>query len=97
MSEPFDRFEVENTKQFTITYSLAPGTAPHFTIYSDSGYTAVVHSVTATQSSTTAFFAFFTVPDSVGLPHVWEFVSSAFTGGPLINRGTFIPVKTNLH
>lgn len=96
MSDPYPRFEVGNTKQFTVTYSSAPGTTPHFTIYSNSGFADVVHSVTATASSTTAFFAVFTVPDSVQLLHCWEFIAS-YTLGPVLNRGVFCPVKSNVH
>jgi hypothetical protein len=93
MGDAFGRYEVGNTKQFHVTYSAAP-TTPHFDVWAGSGMATLVASEQAQSSSSTAFYAFFTMPDSEGMPHAFTFTAS-FTGGPVVDRGNFVPVQTN--
>jgi len=60
-----DTFEIGDTVQFTFTTSVAPDNAPILKI---TGITdSVVASITAQQSTTTAYYAMYTTPTSNGV------------------------------
>lgn len=58
-------FEKNNTVQFTWVSSVAPNSAPILKI-TDGLTDTVIASVTAIQSSTTAYYALYTMPNSDG-------------------------------
>lgn len=77
---------------FTVTYSVAPGTTPLFTLRTGSGSGILVQSVTATASSATDFFAFVTFPQSLAV-YEWTFVAS-YTNGPVVDAGLCQAINT---
>lgn len=58
-----ERYEAETTRQFTFVSSVAPDSAPKLAIWGPND--TLVTSVTAQQSSTTAFYAMVTMPASL--------------------------------
>ncbi len=94
--DPIRRFEAGDTRQFTVTYSSAPGTTPYLAIYAGSGNSTLVSSQTAGSSSSTAFYAFFTMPGTATFyAYVWV---ASFTAGPVKSpepaAGVFQVVQT---
>ena len=85
--DPILRFDVGDTRQFTVAYSQAPSTTPYLAIYTGSINTTLVSSQTASTSSTTTFYAFWTLPTS-RLFYTFAWVAS-FSQGPVVNRGMF--------
>lgn len=91
MAKPLSRYEVPDTKRFTVAYSTAPGVAPFFALYYGSGST-LVFSVTGTQSDTTHYYCHYTLPYSRTI-YGYEWVAS-YTTGPVVVRGMFKTVWT---
>lgn len=91
MSTPIPRIEAGDVRQFTVVYSGVPST-PRLALYTGSGDGTLVYSVTGTASSTTAFYAFYTFPNSRML-YVAEWVGS-FTAGPVTFRDYVQVIKT---
>jgi len=60
-----DQFERGDTVQFTFTTSVAPDAAPTFMVTGLAD--TVIASITALASSTTAYYALFTTPTSLGI------------------------------
>ena len=80
------------TKLFSAAYSSAPST-PSLAIFTGSGNGTLVDCGTMASSSSIAFYRFFTVPNTPNTIYGWEIVGS-FTNGPVVQRGTFVGVKT---
>lgn len=59
-----EQYEAGDTVQFTFTSSVAPDAAPRISIWGPNDLSTLVSSVTATQSSTTEFYAMITMPMS---------------------------------
>ncbi len=86
------KFEGGQTRQFTVTYSVAPST-PNFALYTGSGNGTLVHSRLATASSTTAFYEFVTLPNSQQFyGYQW---TASYTSGVDVIRG-LIKVNQNV-
>lgn len=95
MANPIPRFETGDTRMFSVTFSTAPGTAPLFTITCGSGASTLVQSITCTSSSSTQWFAMFTITaNSPNLMYRYAFVAS-YTDGPVVNAGLFHAVRTD--
>lgn len=60
-----EQFESGDTRQFTFVSSVAPDSAPIFKVTGVAG--TVVASITAQQSSSTAFYSLYTMPSSEGV------------------------------
>jgi hypothetical protein len=86
------RYEVPDTKRFTVTYSTPPGSTPYFALYCGSGSTILVTSVTGTASDTTHYYTHYTLPVSRYI-YEYQWVAS-YTTGPVIVRGMFKAVVT---
>lgn len=94
MADPIPRFEIGDTRQFVVTYSTAPVTTPRFTIFAGSGAATTVYSVTCTSSSSTGWFAFWTLTaNSPNAVYAYQFTAS-YADGQVLNRGLFHAVKT---
>ena len=91
MAAPIPRFQTGDTRQFSIVYSVAPGTTPLFTVRQGSGIGTLVYSTSAASSSSTAWFAFHTLT-SCERVHTAEWVAS-YTNGPVVNRDFFKPIR----
>ena len=92
MAAPIPRYEVGDTRQFTITYSAAPGTTPYFAVRQGSGEGTLILSATATISSVTQFYNFYTMPACEQV-YSYEWCSS-YSTGPVVNRGVFKVIRT---
>lgn len=73
-----DQFEAGDTVQFTFVASVAPDAAPTYKVTGVAD--TVIASITAVQSSTTAFYALFTMPTSVGI-YVGEWLAKKTFSG----------------
>ena len=89
--DAFDRIEAGDTRQFFVSYSGTPPQAPSFTVWMNSGNAQMISSATATSSSATEFYRFFT-PYTPGF-YAFAFVAS-FTTGPSKDAGVFQVVRT---
>jgi hypothetical protein len=87
MYSALPRFETGDTRQFSVVYSAAPST-PLLTIVTRSGDgLALVHSALGVSSNVVAFYAYFTMPASLGLYYTtWV---ASFTAGPIVLRDRF--------
>jgi hypothetical protein len=85
------RYEVGDTRMFTVVYSTAP-TTPVFTVRQGSGEGVLIESKTATASSTSMFFAYHTMVDCQQV-YTYQWVAS-YTGGPVVDRGYFKVIKS---
>ena len=85
------KFEGGQTRQFTVTYSVAPGT-PKFVLFTGSGDGTVVATATATASSTTDFYTFVTLPDTQNF-YGFQWTAS-YANGPDVVRGVFKVIRT---
>lgn len=92
MADPIPRFETGDTREFTIQYSVAPGTTPLFAVFQGSGGATCIQSTTATSSSSTQWFAFHTVV-ACTTTFVAQWIAS-YTSGPVVNRLLFQAIKT---
>jgi hypothetical protein len=95
MAERYDRVEQGDSRQFTITYSVAPTTTPLFTMRADSGYSVLVASKVGTSSSTTDFFAFHTFSHGIVGLYCWTWTASYASVGPVVERGVVNVIATN--
>lgn len=90
-------FERGDTLQFIWESSVAPDAAPLFSVTEPFSKTAV-HSATSLQSATTAYYAFFTMPLSLGT-YLFEWKAVKTLQGSaynFIDRGTFRVEQTRL-
>jgi len=86
----YERYEKGGTKQFTVSFSVAPGVTPSLAIY-DKNET-LVSSATASQSSDYDYYVIQTLPSTVGLySYVWKVTIS---GKDYISRGLFEVIET---
>jgi len=86
----YERYEKGGTKQFTVSFSVAPGVTPSLAIY-DKNET-LVSSATASQSSDYDYYVIQTLPSTVGLySYVWKVTIS---GNDYISRGLFEVIET---
>jgi len=86
----YEKYEKGDTKQFTISFSISPGTEPLLSIY-DKNET-LVSSVTASQSSDYDYYVLQTLPSTVGMySYVWKVTVG---GKDYISRGLFEVVET---
>jgi len=86
----FEKLEGGGYRKFTITSSIAFDQAPSFAFFDDSG--TLVHSYTATQSSTTAYYAFADLPSSAGY-YYYEWAYGQ-TSKAMVAKGLFEIVRT---
>lgn len=89
--------EQGDTVQFTWESLVAPDSAPTFSVTEPFSKT-VLQSGTALQSSTTAYYGLFTMPQSLGV-YLYEFAALKTIGSsvfPFVDRGTFRVDKTQL-
>lgn len=99
MAEAIPRFEAGATKEFTITYSVAPGITPALTIRvgSDSGSVAATPTVNGSQGvaadSGRIWTGYWTMPSSRMQLYTFTWVTS-FAVGPVLHRGWFQVVAT---
>ena len=99
MADPIGRFEAGTTKEFTITYSVAPGITPTLAIRVGSIEGSVLASPTANGSQATAgdsgriWTAYYTMPMSRQALYTYTWTTS-FGVGPVIHRGWFHVVET---
>jgi len=83
-------FELGDTQQFIWTASVAPDMAPNLGITEPFSLT-VIHSATALMSSATQYFAFITMPSSVGI-YLFEWIAQKTLSGSayiFIEKGCF--------
>lgn len=76
-------FEKGDTQQFTWIASIAPDAAPNLGI-TEPFNLSTIHSATALSSSTREFFAFITMPDSVGI-YLFEWRAQKTISGSAFN------------
>lgn len=74
MSVKIPVFELGNTIQFTWVSTVAPDSAPLFSVREEQSQ-SIVASVTAIQSASNAFYGLFTIPASEGLFYTAEFLA----------------------
>lgn len=89
------QFEAGDTLQFTFVSSVAPDAEPLFAVIG-SGNTLVA-SVTALSSSSTAFYALFTMPSSADGVYMGEWSAQKSVGGtayPFRRRFLFNVLRT---
>jgi hypothetical protein len=91
MAKPLLRFEVPDTRRFTVAYSSAPGVAPYFALYYGSAST-LIHSVTGTASDATHYYTHYLLPASRTI-YMFEWVAS-YTTGPVVVRGMLKTVRS---
>lgn len=95
MAERYDRIEHRDTRQFTAVYSVAPSTAPLFSMRAGSGFATLVASLVGTASSTTAYYAYHTFSHAIFGLYAWEWTASYTSVGPVVERGVVDIVSTN--
>ena len=86
-----NRFEAGDTIQFTLTTSVAPDLAPSFAMYWPNS-TALLTSLTAAQSATTAYYALVTMPNSSNVVYMGEWIVKKTVSGsqhPFVRRFVF--------
>lgn len=99
MADPIPRFEAGSTKEFTITYSVAPGITPTLTIRVGSIEGSSIATPTANGSQGTVadsgriWTAYYTLPTSRQQLYTYTWVCS-FSVGPVIHRGWFQVIGT---
>ena len=76
-------FEKGDTQQFTWTASVEPDAAPNLGI-TEPNNLSIIHSATALSSSSREFFAFITMPDSVGI-YLFEWIAQKTLSGSAYN------------
>lgn len=96
---PIGRFEAGTTKEFTITYSVAPGITPALAIRVGSIGGSVLVNPTPSGSQGTVsdsgriWTAYYTMPSSRQSLYTYTWTTS-FTVGPVVHRGWFHVVET---
>ncbi len=93
MAKPMPRFEIGDTRQFTVAYSSAPTSTPYLAIYCGSGDGTLCSSQTGATSSTTAFYAFYTLPSS-RVTYYYTWIASFSGSGPKMLAGQFQAIKS---
>lgn len=90
-----EQYEAGDTLQFTWTSSVTPDSAPYFSVFGSGN--ALVQSQTAQQSSSTEFYAIFTMPASLDGTYLWEWGANKTVAGtpyPFRKREVFNVVRT---
>lgn len=90
------QFESGDTVQFTFTSSVAPDAAPTFAVIGSGD--AVVSSVTALTSGSTAFYSLYTMPSSADGVYMGEWSALKTISGvayPFKKRFLFNVVRTS--
>ena len=88
--DPIETYDPGDTVMFTWQASVAPDSAPLFTVFDQAS--TVVMSLTATQSGSTQYFALFTMPSTGPTHYVAEFRALKTVAGssfPFIERDAF--------
>lgn len=99
MAEAIPRFEAGTTKEFTITYSVAPGITPTLAMRVGSIEGSVVANPTANGSQGTVsdsgriWTAYWTLPSSRQQLYTYTWTAS-FGVGPVLHRGWFHVIAT---
>lgn len=99
MADPIPRFEAGATKEFTITYSYAPGIMPVLTmrVGSIEGSVAATPTVSGSQGTVAdsgrIFTAYYTMPSSRQQLYTYTWVTS-FGVGPVKHVGWFHVIGT---
>lgn len=106
MADPIGRFEAGATKQFTMTYSVAPGITPALAIRVGSIGGSVLANPTPSGSQGTVadsgriWTAYYTMPTSIAghtggrqalFTYTW---TASFGVGPVVHRGWFQVIET---
>jgi hypothetical protein len=92
-----DSFEAGDTMVLTFVTSIAPDTAPRFTMFGPNNDTTIVNSVVAQASGATSFYVPQTMPNSADGVYLGEWFaekSVAGTAYPFYKRFTFNVAKT---
>lgn len=90
-------FETGDTRQFTWTSCVAPDAKPVFGVVEPFSGTTVA-SLIAGQSSTVAFYAFYTMPASLGI-YLYTWTATKTLGSsvyPFVDRGKFRVEETHV-
>lgn len=94
MSDSTPRFEIGNTKFFTVTYSTAPTTSANFSVHAGSGAASLVYSAFGvTSDAGLTWRAYFTIPSSTQVLYTYTWTAS-FGAGPVVTRGQFQGIAT---